>query len=230
MLNGGWISMPDWQDSGFVLATRRFSENGVILSVLTPSHGRHLGLIRTKTLPLIGSFVNVKWHARLVEHLGTYTFETAKPFSAGFMDDKKRLAALSSICSILDETLPERENVNEFYLKLMTFLNNLSFDNWQAEYIKLEVELLKTLGFGLDFSKCAGGGDANNLAYVSPKSGCAVSEEKGNPYKEKLLPLPAFLWKKQTANEKDIIDGLHLTGYFLSQHIKQLPLMRSKIV
>ena len=82
----------------------------------------------------------------------------------------------------------------------------------------------------MDFSKCAGGGDANNLAYVSPKSGCAVSEEKGNPYKEKLLPLPAFLWKKQTANEKDIIDGLHLTGYFLSQHIKQLPLMRSKIV
>ena len=130
----------------------------------------------------------------------------------------------------LDETLPERENVNEFYNQLMTFLNNLSFDNWQAEYIKLEVELLKTLGFGLDFSKCASGGDTNNLAYVSPKSGCAVSAEKGNPYKEKLLPLPAFLWKKQTANEKDIIDGLHLTGYFLSQHIKQLPLMRSKIV
>ena len=118
--------MPDWQDSGFVLATRRFSENGVILSVLTPSHGRHLGLIRTKTLPLIGCFVNVKWHARLSEHLGTYTFETARPFSALFMDDKKRLAAISSICSILDETLPERENVNEFYNHLMNFLEKLT--------------------------------------------------------------------------------------------------------
>ena len=222
--------MPDWQESGFVLATRRFSENGVILSVLTPSHGRHLGLIRTKTLPLIGSFVNLKWHARLAEHLGTYTFETANPFSAGFMDDRKRLAAISSICAILDETLPERENVRAFYNQLMTFLQKLSFDNWAKEYVRLEISLLKTLGFGLDFSECAGGGNKNNLAYVSPKSGRAVSYEKGEPYKEKLLPLPAFLWKEEAANDKDIIDGLNLSGYFLSQHIKQLPIMRNKII
>ena len=117
--NGGWILMPEWQETGFVLGTRRFGENGVILSLITPSHGRHLGLIRTKTLPLIGSFVNLKWHARLSEHLGTFSFETGKPFSAQFMDEKKRLAAISSICSILDATLPERENVTEFYLHLM---------------------------------------------------------------------------------------------------------------
>ena len=104
MQNGGWILMPDWQDSGFVLSTRRFSENGIILSVLTPFHGRQLGLIRVKNPPLIGSFVNLKWRARLSEHLGTYSFETARPFSALFMEDKKRLAAISSICAILDET------------------------------------------------------------------------------------------------------------------------------
>lgn len=229
-LNGGWILMPDWQDTGFVLATKRFSENGVILSVLTPSHGRHLGLIRTKTLPLVGSFVNVKWHARLSEHLGTYTFEATKAFSAGFMEDRKRLSAISSICFILDETLPEREAVHEFYTELIYFLDKLSTENWQAEYVKLEALLLKTLGFGLDLSNCAGGGDKNNLAYVSPKTGRAVSMEKGKPYEDKLLPLPAFLWKEETANDKDLIDGFKLTGYFLSQHIKSLPIMRSKII
>ena len=112
----------------------------------------------------------------------------------------------------------------------MHFLDCLSNENWLSEYVKIEVSLLKTLGFGLDLSTCAGGGDKNNLAYVSPKTGRAVSQEKGAPYKEKLLPLPSFLYKNETANDKDIADGLRLTGYFLSQHIKQLPIMRNKII
>ncbi len=222
--------MPDWQDTGFVLGTRRFGENGVILSVLTANHGRHLGLIRTKTLPMSGTFVNVKWHARLAEHLGSFTFETADPFAVRFMEDRKRLAAISSVCALLDETLPERENVPAFYKTLIDFLNHLDDENWRTRYVKWEVDLLTSLGFGLDLSECAGGGDSNDLAYISPKTGRAVSREKGNPYKEKLLPLPAFLWRDVPADEKDIRQGLNLTAYFLSQHVKKMPLTREHIL
>ena len=228
MQNGGWTLMPDWQDSGLVLGTRRFGENGVILSVLTAEHGRHLGLIRTKTMPLIGGFADLKWRSRLQEHLGNFTYEMTKPVSAGFMDDRQRLSAISSICALLDETLPEREPASEFYALVCDFLNHLDDENWRENYVRLEVELLSVLGFGLDLSKCAAGG-SNDLAYVSPKTGRAVSREKAEPYREKLLPLPAFLIKKAPASDTDIRNGLKLTGYFLSQHVKSLPVMRNYI-
>ena len=228
MQNGGWTLMPDWQDTGFVLGTRRFGENGVILSVLTSNHGRHLGLIRTRTMPLIGGFIDLKWRARLSEHLGTFTYEMTNPLSAAFMDDKKRLSAISCLCALLDETLPEREPVSKFYQLVCDFLNHLNDENWHENYVRLEVALLSVLGFGLDLSKCAAGG-SDDLAYVSPKTGRAVSREKAEPYKEKLLSLPAFLIKKTPATDKDIRDGLNLTGYFLSQHVKSLPIMRRYI-
>ena len=220
--------MPDWQDTGLVLGTRRFGENGVILSVLTSNHGRHLGLIRTRTMPLIGGFVDLKWRARLSEHLGTFTYEMTKPVSAAFMDDRRRLSSISCLCALLDETLPEREPAPEFYNLVCDFLNHLDDENWRENYVRLEVELLSILGFGLDLSKCAAGGD-NDLAYVSPKTGRAVSRGKAEPYREKLLPLPAFLIKESQATDKDIRDGLNLTGYFLSQHVKSLPIMRRYI-
>ena len=222
--------MPDWQDEGFVLGGRRFGENGVILSVFTKTHGRHLGLVRSKRMPMSGSFVNVKWHARLSEHLGTYSSEIIHPLSAILMDDRKRLAAIGSICALLDETLPERENTQNLYEKMTFFLDNFSDDNWQAEYVRFELNLLAILGFGLDLSECAGGGSCDDLAYVSPKTGRAVSREKGNPYREKLLPLPRFLWQETSANAEDIKNGLILTGYFLSKHVKTLPITRQTLM
>ncbi|MBO5997860.1 MAG: DNA repair protein RecO [Alphaproteobacteria bacterium] len=220
--------MPDWQDNGFVLGVRRFGENGAVLSVLTSNHGRHLGLIRRRSLPLIGGFADLKWRARLSEHLGTFTCEITNPFSASFMDDKRRLSAISTLCALLDETLPEREPVNEFYGLVCDFLEHLNDENWRENYVRLEVALLSTLGFGLDLSKCAAGG-SDDLAYVSPKTGRAVSREKAEPYREKLLPLPAFLIKEEPASDLDIRNGLNLTSYFLSQHVKSMPIMRSYI-
>ena len=228
MQNGGWTLMPDWQDTGFILGTRRFGENGAILSVLTSQHGKHLGLIRTRTMPLVGALATLKWRARLTDHLGNFTCEVINPLSAGFMDDKGRLSAIGCLCALLDETLPEREPVGEFYNKVFDFLNNLDQNNWRKRYVQLELALLTVLGFGLDLTKCAAGG-TGELAFVSPKTGRAVSREKAEPYKEKLLPLPAFLIKDVLATDADIRDGLKLTGYFLSQHVKSLPIARQFI-
>lgn len=228
MLNGDWILMPDFRDEGFVLGARRHGENGVILSLFTKEHGRHLGLIRSKTLPLTASFVDAKWHARLTEHLGNYVCEVTNPLSASFMDDKKRLAALSSLCSLLDETLPEREPLPDFYLSLTGFLNQLPQEDWLVHYVRFEALLLSVLGFGLDLTKCAGGGDANDLYFVSPKTAKGVSRQMGQPYADKLLLLPGFLWKDVPASPTDIQNGLSLTGYFLAQHTR-LPIIRQSL-
>ena len=229
-LNGGLISMPDWQEEGFVLSCRRHAENSVVVSVFTPLHGKHLGLIHSKNLPLNGGLYQIHWHARLAEHLGNFKMEAINLLSAKFLNDKKRLACLSCICSLLDGLLPEREPQKEFYVSLATFLNNLNAMDWQKRYIQLEALLLSTLGFGMDLTSCAGGGDKNNLGYVSPKTARAVSFEKGNPYKDLLLPLPRFLWQEAEASEQDLKDGLYLTGFFLSKQIKKLPIIRGQIL
>ncbi len=100
---------------------------------------------------------------------------------------------------------------------------------WGAAYVMWEVAFLKELGFSLDLSKCAGGGDSKDLAYVSPKTGRAVSAEAGEPYKDKLLQLPGFLSPAGgSAERSDVLRGLELTGYFLEHwafvhHTKGMP-------
>lgn len=221
--------MPDFRDEGLVLGAHRHGESGIILSLFTKEHGRHLGLLRMKTLPLVGSLVEAKWRARLSEHLGNYNCETISALSAAYMEDKHRLAAISSLCALLDESLPEREPLPDFYKQVIHFFNHLEEKNWLTAYIRLEALLLKVLGFGLDLSRCAGGGDSQTLAYVSPKTAKAVSKEKGEPYRDKLLVLPRFLWQNCQADDADLRAGLFLTGYFLAQHIP-LPRTRLKLL
>jgi hypothetical protein len=87
---------------------------------------------------------------------------------------------------------------------------------WAAAYVMWELALLREMGYGIELTKCAGGGDPETLEWVSPKSGHAVSRAAGAPYKEKLLPLPAFLKpEKGEASDEEILKGLRLTGYFL---------------
>lgn len=230
MLNGDWILMLKIKDTGFVLSLKRHSENAFILTVLTKNNGKFCGLLRGKKAPLIGSFVSVSWQARLAEHLGTFAYEDILPLSSFYMEDKKRLACLSCLAALLNALLPEREAIPDFYRNLELFTQTLSDDDWLKNYIFLELELLKVIGFGLDFRSCAGGGDKNDLAYVSPKTGRAVSREKGLPYHDKLLPLPAFLWKETSATTADFKQALSLIGFFLAQHTKELPIMREKML
>ena len=58
---------------------------------------------------------------------------------------------------------------------------------------RFELQLLSELGFGLDLESCAATGSTAELVYVSPKSGRAVSRAAGEPWRDKLLRLPAFL-------------------------------------
>jgi DNA repair protein RecO (recombination protein O) len=93
---------------------------------------------------------------------------------------------------------------------------------------------LAVLGFGLDLSSCAATGAADDLAYVSPRSGRAVSRAAGRPYHDKLLPLPAFLVSDTPAAPPEIAAGLALTGYFLHRHLllpqgRNLPEARQRL-
>lgn len=233
--------MESWQDQGIVLAVRRHGENGAVVSLLTEHSGRHAGYVRgaqgSKMRGTLepGNLVDVRWQARTLDDLGTYTLEICESTAAHIMNDPLKLAALQSACALCDQVLPEREGHPGLFHGFRAMCQALQTEVWGQAYIIWEIALLKELGFALDLSRCAGGGDDDDLAYVSPKTGCAVSLEAGEPYKEKLLNLPEFLKPGGGEGSEDIVTGLALTGYFLehwvfTHHTQGVPIARTVLL
>ena len=175
-----------WTDDGIILSTRVFGESGRILTLLTPGHGRHAGLVRIpKTRSRLnietGTFVEATWNARLSDHLGQWQLETIASLSARLMPFPLPLIALGSACALTNEYLPERHPYPSLYGLLKQLIEDLAYtDNWRLPYINYELALLKDLGFGLDLSACAVTGQTDNLIYISPNTGRAVSEKAGS--------------------------------------------------
>ena len=215
----------DWRDTGFVLTARRHGESGLIVELLTEAHGRHAGLVRggqspkRRALLQPGNLVAASWRGRLAEHLGAFEIELLRPHAAGLIDDPDRLAALSSAAALLALAVPEHEPHGDVFQGFGGLIAALDSADWAAHYVAWECALLAALGFGLDLATCAATGVNDDLAYVSPRSGRAVSRSAGAPYHGKLLPLPGFLWRDQPADAAGIVAGLALTGHFLHHHL-----------
>jgi DNA repair protein RecO (recombination protein O) len=232
----------DWSDEGIFLSARPLGEANAIVELLTLGHGRHLGLVRggrsRRIRPLLqpGNLLRVTWRARLSEHLGGFNVELIEAHAARVLDDAKALAAISSLTG-LARFLPERDPHPELYAATLHVLR--SFDDasvWPALLVRWELHLLQELGFGLDLSECAATGADADLAFVSPRSGRAVSREAGKPHCDKLLKLPAFLLEEgASADEADILAGFTLTGHFLERdvlapHGLVLPQARERLI
>ena len=218
----------EWQDDGIILSVRKHGESSAIINVMTPSVGRHAGLVRGgsgKRLSGIlqpGNKVRATWRARLPEHLGNFTIEPVHAYAAQALNDGGKLAALTSACALIEATLPERQAHPEILRGLEVLLQSLDDDTvWPTIYVKWELGLLQELGFGLDLTHCAATGATDDLTHVSPKSGRAVSAGAAQPYKAKLLALPKFLIASpdSSGDAPDIDAGLRLTGYFLETHV-----------
>lgn len=231
----------EWADEGIVLAVRRHGENAIVASLLTRRHGRHPGLVhggagktnRGALQP--GNHLKAWWRGRLAEQLGTYRVELAQAHAAGILDDAACLAALSSACALSEAALPERQPHAAAFVALVALLDAFKSEAWPSVYVHWELALLRELGFGLDLSQCAATGAAEGLAYVSPKTGRAVSLEAGTPYRDKLLILPAFLVEGGEGDRMAIFEGLKLTGFFLDRHVLAphrvaMPPARSRLV
>lgn len=220
----------DWTDQGIVLARRRHGESAAIVSLLTREHGRHAGLVRggagkrAGSLYQAGNMVAAHWRARLAEHLGTLTAEIVDAFASRVLDDALRLAALTSACALLETALPEREPHTPLFDATVALLRALASsseaNDWGAAYARWETQALAELGFGLDLETCAATGQRGDLAYVSPRTGRAVSGEAGAPYADRLFALPTFLGTAGPAPDPGAVAAaLRITGHFLERHV-----------
>ena len=217
-----------WSDEGIIIGTRRHGETSLIVELMTPVHGRHLGLVRggrsRQRQPLLqpGNSVMATWRARLDAHLGHYTVEGTTQRAARLIENAAGLYGIQALAALL-RLLPERDPHPKLYDGLLAILDFLD-DPLIAGglLVRFELKLLDDLGFGLDLERCAATGTNDDLAYVSPKTGRAVSRSAGEPYHDRLLALPSFLMEAPSTSRPDAVavaDAFRLTGYFLARHV-----------
>ncbi|WP_029006815.1 DNA repair protein RecO [Azospirillum halopraeferens] len=225
----------DWTDRGIVLSARPHGETAAVAVLLTRDHGRHAGLVqggrssRRRADLEPGTLVAARWRGRLVEHLGTFTLESVHAYAAVLLDDPLRLAALASACALTESALPERQPHPAVFDGLLALFDVLGGTAWAEAYVRWEAGLLAELGFGLDIDRCAVTGSNDYLAYVSPRTGRAVSVAAGEPYRDRLLPLPGFLAGRGGGGRDEVLEGLRLTGHFLERHLLNGPLPPSRL-
>ena len=234
--------MIEWRDQGAVLAVRKHGETSVIVDVFTENHGRHAGVVRggisRKMTPHLqpGGQVSLTWKARLEDQLGSFTFEPIKSRAAAVMSDPMALSALNSITAMLAFALPEREAHGYLYVDSMSLLDKLGVDpNWPLDYLQWELSLLEELGFGMDLSSCAVTGELDELIYVSPKTGRAVSRKGAGEWADRLLPLPQCMLGQASLEYREIARGLETTGHFLTWFAnemgdKPMPVARDRFI
>jgi DNA repair protein RecO (recombination protein O) len=218
----------EWQDQGLVLSSRRHGERDAILEVMTAGHGRHLGLVRggrsSRQAPALqpGNRLQLTWRARLEDHLGHFTAEPLESRAGIVLSDALALHTVTHLGALL-RLLPERSPHPAIYEASDAICALLANPELLAPVmIRFELMILSDLGFGLDLSECAATGARENLVYVSPKSGRAVSAAAGAPWAGKLLALPAFIRAPASAtpvSAEAVAGGFRLSGYFLERHL-----------
>ncbi|HET7884196.1 MAG TPA: DNA repair protein RecO [Acetobacteraceae bacterium] len=214
----------DWDAPAIVLDARPYGEGDVIATVMTAEYGAHRGLARggaargRTAIWQPGNLVQVRWVARLAEQLGSFSAELVHAAAALAMEDALTLAMLSGTCAVAEGALPEREPHPRVFEGLLHLIAHLSQGAALLTHlIRWEMIVLADLGYGLDLTCCAVTGETAGLAYVSPKTGRAVTVTGAGVWTSRLLRLPSFLVGGNEAAPTDWRDGLRLTGHFLAR-------------
>lgn len=235
--------MIEWRDQGALLSAREHGETSVIIEVFTPEHGRTLGVVRggisRKLAPHLqpGNQIDVTWKARLEDHLGAFTVEPQRSRATQAMGDRLSLAGLQAVTTLLSLCLPEREAHPALYDRTIRLLDLLGQpDLWPLAYLQWEMAFLEEMGFGLDLSACAVRGTNENLCYISPKSGRAVSEQGAGKWASRMLPLVPVMAGQGEATGPEIARALGTTGYFVEHRLlaslgdKAMPAARARLI
>ncbi|AQS87103.1 DNA repair protein RecO [Neoasaia chiangmaiensis NBRC 101099] len=219
----------DWEAPAFVLSARPYGETSAIVRLLSEEQGVTAGLVRggvSRRQVAVwqpGNLVLARWRARLPDQLGHVTAELVQSAASRLLDHPLSLALLASVTALADGALPEHEPHPDLFIslvRLVTAIGVMPDDPPMAMAIRWERDLLAALGYGLRLESCAVTGATDGLAYVSPRTGRAVSDDAAGEWRDKLLPMPALLRDDaDPGHGDDWVKGFDLTGYFLARHV-----------
>ena len=232
----------EWRDKGILLATKQFGETSLIIDVFTPDHGKASGVVRggqskkLKPILQIGAQLDLTWKARLQEHLGSFHVDLIRSRTANVMNGRLLLAGRLSSATLINRFFPAGQVYKNFYKSSENLFDLLQFpDIWLLAYFKWELEFLETLGFGLDLKTCAVTGSTEDLMFISPKTGRAVSQAAAGEWSSRLLPFPVAANGDANSLE-DILEGLRISQFFLEKKVlatfgmEHLPTARARFI
>ncbi len=217
------------ESQAIIVAVRAHGEHGAIVRALTPSDGLQAGYVRggksRRLRPVLvpGNSIQAEFRARTDEQLPHLAVELVHS-RAFLLAEALPAAGLEWSCALTATALIESQPYPRVHQGLSGLLAAIeaapTARGWAAALVRYELLVLAELGFGLDLRDCAVSGSEENLDYVSPKSGRAVSAEAAGEWRDRLLPLPAFLRGDPAIPGQDaLIDGLRLTGHFLARDL-----------
>jgi DNA repair protein RecO (recombination protein O) len=224
----------EWKDTGVVVHINHYNDNLMIVSCVTSKYGLCKGAVKnTKKIRgsiSVGNIISMTWRGRLEDHLGKFAILSHESIYPFIYADQMRMVALMSLCDLFHISLAEKEPQKVLYNYLEDFLYSIKYSekDWLKRLLFIELELLSHIGFGLDLTKCAVSGELENLKYISPKTGRAISESVGAPYKEKIFYLPEILKNFESDVYDDLFYALKVTKYFLEKNIN-IPESRNKL-
>lgn len=213
-----------FKDIGIIISKKPYKENFSLISIFAKEKGLYTALVgkskgKGPGAALEGNLVDFTWHAKSEEAVGFAKCEILKSFFPSIIGDKLKLYAFNSLVSLVKSVFRERESDKVFFDYLLNYIEKLSKKFDFAEYIECELAMLESAGYGLDLKECVVTGKKDNLIFVSPKSGRAVSLEAGARYTDKLLRLPRFLKDpSREPAEEEKREALDLTGYFFKRY------------
>ena len=217
------------ETQAIICAVRPHGEHGAIVRALTPADGLQPGYVRggrsrrLRPVLLAGNLVSAEYRARTDEQLAQLSVELTA--SRGALHTEPLAAAAIDWATALTATvLPEGQAYPRLYEALDGLLAAIEAAprarDWAAALVRYELLILSELGFGLDLTECAATGSRDGLAFVSPRSGRAVSREGAGEYRDRLLVLPPFLLGPGPPPQwDDILAGLAITGHFLGRDL-----------
>ncbi|MCR5506679.1 MAG: DNA repair protein RecO [bacterium] len=237
-----------WTDKGILIAISKFGETDQLATFITENHGLSKGLIKgglsrkQKPYLQIGNEFQIVWKSRLEEQLGFFSFDPIKIYGATLFETEKKLTILSCCCNLLYDCMAENHPNKKLYDITLFMIHNIEKEENENvllyNYMLWEKELLAQIGFALSLDKCNATGSTKNLIFISPKTGYAICEEAGLPYKSKLLPMPEIWQKKPTISElsfEKIAEALKILAYFFDKRIyqeknKTMPYLRRNLL
>jgi DNA repair protein RecO (recombination protein O) len=218
----------EWSDEGILLHLKPHGEHGFIATFFTQTNGLRKGYLRaSKKYPLQqGNLYYISSKSRLSSQLNLLNVEADERFATYIylaLNCPKKLAALNAIRALLMLSLIEDDHPSsQFYASVKHYIHEITLHKTLHHYALFELELLAHCGFGLDLSKCAVTHQTENLDFVSPKTGRAVTDHIGKPYADKLLKLPKPLTLASAAWTLEyLIESLTLSGFFLEKMLHE---------
>lgn len=216
------------ETEAIVCAVLAHGEHGAVARLLTPADGLQPGYVRggrsrrLRPVLLPGNIVTAEYRARTEEQLATLIVELVRS-RAPLMAEPLAAAAIDWATALAATALPEGQPFPRLHAALDAVLAAIeaapAARAWAAALARYELLMLSELGFGLDLSACAATGARDDLVYVSPKSGAAVSRAAGEPFAGRLFPMPRFLVEGGEAGWQDILAALRITGHFLARDV-----------